>query len=88
MAKQQTYIWTIAGILLIGPLGTNFSEIFIEICMFSLNKMCYKMSSGKWRPFCLVLIVLMAKYAENKSSEVDNTARITTYETLVCQAHA
>ena len=27
-------IWTIAGILLIGAVGTNFSEILIEIQMF------------------------------------------------------
>ena len=27
----QAIIWTNAGILLIGPLGTNFSEILIEI---------------------------------------------------------
>ena len=29
--RRQAIIWTNAGILLIGPLGTNFSEIFIEI---------------------------------------------------------
>ena len=28
---RQAIIWTNAGILLIGPLGTNFSEILIEI---------------------------------------------------------
>ena len=28
---HQAIIWTNAGILLIGPLGTNFSEILIEI---------------------------------------------------------
>ena len=28
---RQAIIWTIAGKLLIGPLGTNFSEILIEI---------------------------------------------------------
>ena len=26
--RRQAIIWTNAGILLIGPLGTNFSEIF------------------------------------------------------------
>ena len=46
-------IWTNAEISLIGPLGTNFSEIVIEIYTFSFNKMHLKMSSGKWRPFCL-----------------------------------
>ena len=35
MARHQAIIWTNAGILLTGPLGTNFSEIFIEIYIFS-----------------------------------------------------
>ena len=47
-----------AGILLIGPLGTNFSEILVEIYTFSFRKMHWKMSSGKCRPFCLGLNVL------------------------------
>ena len=51
-------ISTNAGILLIGPLGTNFSEILIEIHTFSLKKIHLKMPSGKWRPFCLSLDVL------------------------------
>ena len=29
--RRQAIIWTNVGILLIGPLGTNFSEILIEI---------------------------------------------------------
>ena len=29
--RRQAIIWTNAEILLIGPLGTNFSEILIEI---------------------------------------------------------
>ena len=29
--RRQPIIWTNAGILLIGPLGTNFNEILIEI---------------------------------------------------------
>ena len=29
--RRKAIIWTNAGILLIGPLGTNFSEILIEI---------------------------------------------------------
>ena len=33
--RRQAIIWTNAGILLIGPLGTNFSEILIEIHIFS-----------------------------------------------------
>ena len=57
--RRQAIIWTNAGILLIGPLGTNFSEILIEIQTFSLKKRHLKMSSAKWRPFCLGLDVLM-----------------------------
>ena len=32
--RRQAIIWTNAEILLIGPLGTNFSEIVIEIQTF------------------------------------------------------
>ena len=56
---RQAIIWTNAGILLIGPLGTNFSEISIKIQIFSLTKMRFKVSSAKWRPFCLGLNVLI-----------------------------
>ena len=57
--RHQAIIWTNAGIVLIGPLGTNFSENSIEILTFSFTKMRLKMSSAKWRPFCLGLSVLM-----------------------------
>ena len=56
--RRQAIIWTNAGILLIGPLVTNFSEILRKIHTFSFKKIYLKMSSGKWRPFCLVLNVL------------------------------
>ena len=59
--RRQAIIWTNAGILLIGPLGTNFSEISIEILIFSFKKMRLKVSSAKWRPFCLSLNELKAK---------------------------
>ena len=55
--RRQAIILTNAGILLIGPLGTNSSEILIEIQTFSFKKMRLKMSSVKWRPFCLGLNV-------------------------------
>ena len=51
--RLQAIIWTNAGILVIGPLGTNFSEISSEISTFSFKKMRLKVSSAKWRPFCL-----------------------------------
>ena len=56
--RRQPIIWTSAGILLIGPLGTNFSEILIGIQTFLFKKMHLKMSSAKWRPSCLGLNVL------------------------------
>ena len=58
--RCQAIIWTNAGLLLIGPLGTNFSEILIEIVTFSSKKMRLKVSSAKRRPFCLGLNVLNA----------------------------
>ena len=57
--RRQAIIWTSAGILLIGPLGTNFSEILVAIITFSFMKMRLKVSSAKWRPCCLGLNVLM-----------------------------
>ena len=57
-ARRQAIICTNAWILLIGPLGTNFSDILIGIQTFSFTKTHLKMSSAKWRPFCLGLNVL------------------------------
>ena len=65
--RCQAIIWTNAGIWLMGPRGTNFSEILIEIHLFSFKKMHLKMSSGKWRPFCLGLNVLRSSNVENIS---------------------
>ena len=59
--RRQAIIWTNAGLLLIGDLGTNFSEILIKIYTLSFKKMHLKMSSGKWRPSCLGLNVLKQK---------------------------
>ena len=55
--RRQGVIWTNAGILLFGPLGTNFSEILIKIYAFSFRKIHLKMS-GKMasmlsRPQCV-----------------------------------
>ena len=56
--RRQAIIWTNAGIVLIGPSGTNFNEILIEIHTFLFKKIHLKMSPAKWRPFCLGLNVL------------------------------
>ena len=53
--RRQAIIWNNAGLLLIEPIGTNFSEITIGIQRFSFNEMHLNMSSAKWRPFCLGL---------------------------------
>ena len=81
--RRQAIIWTNAGILLIEPLGTNFSEILIGIQIFSFKKMRLKMASAKWRPFCLGLNVLNmicatvpAKWGTHNVSEVVLPARV------------
>ena len=40
--RRQAIIWTNAGILLIGTLGTNFGEILSEIHTFSFKKIRLK----------------------------------------------
>ena len=57
--RRQAIIWTNAGILLIGPLGTNVNEILLAIHTFSFKKLHLNMSSAEWRPFCLGLNVLI-----------------------------
>ena len=59
--RRQAIIWTNAGILLIGHLETNFSEILIEVYTFPFKEMHLNMSPAKWRPSCLGLNVLMSR---------------------------
>ena len=59
--RRQAIIWNNAGLLLIEPIGTNFSEISIGIQRFSFKEMHLNMSSAKWRPFCLGLNELKAQ---------------------------
>ena len=51
---RQAIIWTNAGLLLIGPLKTYFSEI-----RFQIQQNRFENVSGTWRPSCLGLNVLM-----------------------------
>ena len=53
--RRQAIIWNIAGIMLIGPLGTNFSEILIGIQTFPFKKLHLKTYSEKWHLFFLGL---------------------------------
>ena len=48
----KSFIWTDTGILLIGPLETNFNEVLTKVYTFSFKQMYLEISSGKWRPFC------------------------------------
>ena len=52
--RRQANFWTNAGI--------NFSEIVIEIQLFSLRKMRLKLSSAKRQPFCLGHNVLNVRW--------------------------
>ena len=51
--RRQAIIRTNAGMLLIGTLGTDCSEILIEIYTLLFKKMHLKMSSPNWQPLCL-----------------------------------
>ena len=57
--RRQAIIWTITGILLIGPLGTNFSEISIEINLYiviqanAFQNIVWKMAAILSRPQCV-----------------------------------
>ena len=59
LSQRQAIIWTNAGILLIGPLRTNFNKISSKIQTFSFKKICLNVSCAKWWPFCLSLNVLI-----------------------------
>ena len=57
--RRQAITWTNAGLLLIRPLGTNFSEMVLGIQTSAFKKMHFKISSAKWRLFGLGLNKLM-----------------------------
>ena len=65
--RRQAIIWTNDGTLLIGPLGTNFSEILRKIHTFSFKKMHLKSLSSKWQSFCLGLNVLIPDQNEEST---------------------
>ena len=53
--RRQAIIWTDAGILLTGPLETNFSGILIYIF---IQENAFERFFVKWKPFCLGVSVL------------------------------
>ena len=67
--RRQAIIWTNARILLIRTLGTNFSQILIEILILSFKKMHLKVSSAKRWPFCLGLNVLITNLIDMLGEE-------------------
>ena len=54
-SKAPSHYLNQCWMLLIWPLGTNFSEILIRIQTFSFKKMHLRVLSEKWCPFCLSL---------------------------------
>ena len=69
---------TNAGILLIGPLGTSFDEIVIEIHAISFKKRHLQMSSGKRRPFCLGINVLRGPRTQHNKNIIMSRCLSTT----------
>ena len=65
---RQAIIWNNARILLIGPLGINFSEILIEIHKLIFNEICLKVLPSKSHPFCLGLNVLHSLWTSNNNA--------------------
>ena len=45
--RRRAIIWFNAGILLIGPLEANLSDILVEIHTFSFKKIYFNMASGQ-----------------------------------------
>ena len=56
---HQVIIWINPDILSTGPLDINFSDILMEIQIFSLKKMHLERLPAKWQPFYLSLTVLI-----------------------------
>ena len=77
--RRQAITWTNVVLLLIGPLGTNSSEILIEIDTFSFKKMHLKMSSGKWRPFFVGLSMLTVLPGKHKKGLIDRLGPLFQY---------
>ena len=74
-ARRQAIIWTRAGILSIANLGTNFSEILIEIHTFLSRKMHLKILPAKWWTFCLGLNVLIVDITARPANQITYTCR-------------
>ena len=79
--QRQAIIWTNAGILLIGPLGINFSEILIEIQTFSglgLNEL-NQWTTRSW--------LAKVKYSVSQMSEKMEWAIMTYCDVITTSLH-
>ena len=58
--RRQAIIWTIVGILLIGPMGTNFSEILIGIPNIFIQENAFENVVCEMASICLGLLMCEA----------------------------
>ena len=79
--RRHAIILINAGTLLIGPLGAIFSEILIRT--FSLKKTYLKMSSAKWRPFCLGLNLLNTSFEWGFELSLTNVLTVVFHESMI-----
>ena len=81
-------IWTNAGMLLIGPYGTNFGNFFYRNSNISIQENALKLVSAKWCPFCLGLNVLTATDRSSLGASINYTPSCSRmgryYSTLSC----
>ena len=92
--RRQAIIWTNAGILLIGPLGTHFGGILIEIHTFSLKKMRLERSSAKrhivrnvliwWYIYLLLFGLYFLFLAPSNDYPTNTTMTISNHRPLDC----
>ena len=80
--RCQAIIWTNAGILSIGPLGTNFSEILIESKVnYSRNAkptwQCPYSTSQELHGLHVVVIVIVYKFTHIHQGHITGTGAIT-----------
>ena len=62
--RCQAIIWSNPIIVLIGSLGTNFSETWTETHRFSFTEINLKVSSARYRPSCVRFNVVIHPFAD------------------------
>ena len=70
--RHQAIIWTKAGMLLNGPLATNFSESLIQNSQIFIQEYAFESVVYKWWLFCLGLNVLNS----SRSTDVNGIMEI------------